>query len=137
MDSDQFEKVDKGDIVWIVLDEEYVYPEDDRSITTQPIKPTLFKATVLSKLCDYDNWGAYVHIEGSQRKSEFFQHYSLFLTPEEAVNTYTEILRRRLIKSIKPEDRGRYCHLFGGPCEHIGWCDECPRIVEDEYDECY
>ena len=131
MDTDQFEKVDKGDVVWIVLDEEYMYPEDDRSITTQPIKPTLFKATVLSKLCDYDNWGAYVHIEGSKRKHEFFQHYSLFIDPVEAIESYTKELDRHLRRSIKPEDRGNRCRVFGGKCDHVGWCDECPRVTED------
>lgn len=131
MDSDQFEKVDKGDVVWIVLDEEYMYPEDDRSITTQPIKPTLFKATVLGKLCDYDNWGAYVHIEGSQRKSEFFQDYSLFTDPVEAIESYIKELDSHLRRSIKPEDCGNSCRVFGDKCDHVGWCDECPRVTED------
>ena len=131
MDYDQFEKVDEGDVVWIVLDEEYKYPEDNRSIVTRPIKPTLFKATVLSKLCDYDNWGAYVHIEGSQRKEEFFQHYSLFTDPVEAIESYIKELARHLRRSIKPEDRGNRCHVFGGECTHTGWCDECPRVTED------
>jgi len=132
MTDEEFDEVKENDTVYIVLDEEYRYPEDDRSIITQPIKPTLFKAKVLGKLCDYDNWGAYVHIEGSQRKHEFFQYYSLETQPVKAIWNYTRQLQMSLMHKLKEEDRTEQCGVFGGRCDHIGWCDECPRVTEDD-----
>lgn len=131
MDFGQFEKVDKGDVVWIVLDEEYDYPADPQSFQTHQIPAKLFKGMVLGKLCDADNWGAYVHLEDSGRKKEFFQHHDLFLDPLEAVDDYVVRLDRRLKKTIPPEERDNKCTVFGGKCVHTGWCDECPLVTED------
>jgi len=131
MDYDQFEPVKKDDVVWVVLDEEYDYPADPHSFQTHQIPAKLFKGTVLSKLCDADNWGVYVHFEGSERKEEFFQHHHLFLDPLEAVDDYVAKLERRLRQTIPPEERDSKCTVFGGKCVHTGWCDECPLVTEN------